>query len=56
MFELPETDKFLGDARDYPVSGDAIAAHLDDPHPSHPTHRRFPFGDLLWSQPGVVAA
>lgn len=31
----------------YPISGDAIARHLDDPSADRST-RRYPIGDLLW--------
>ncbi len=54
MIDIPDTDAFRAMTAGYPVDGDKIAAHLDDPHPSHP-FRRFPFGDLLWKQPGVNA-
>lgn len=36
-------------AEGYPVSGDRIARHMDDPSPQHPHTRRYPLGDLLWS-------
>jgi hypothetical protein len=45
---------FLMADEGYPVSGDAIARHLDDPSPEHPTTRRLPMGDRLW--PAVAAS